>query len=101
MCASAINAMTIKMSPARQDPNIPPLSTTFIRSLPILLLSCCCGCVHFENKFGYAYCTPFAEGKLAQLKINCQIYNLATILFSGIEWRIVQEIKTIQVPIMT
>jgi hypothetical protein len=92
--------MTIKMSPARQDSDVPPLSTKFIRSLPILLLSCCCCYVHFENNFLYDYCPPFAEGKLVQLKINCQIYSLAMILFSGIEWRIVQEIKTIRVPIM-
>jgi hypothetical protein len=88
------------MSPARQDPNVPPLSITFIHSLPILLLSCCCTCFLFENNVLYAYCIPFAEGKLVQLKINCQIYRHAVFLFSGIEWRIVQEIKTIRVPIM-
>jgi len=71
------------MSPTCQDPNV-PLSTTFIRSLPILLLSCCCRCARFESYVLYAYCKPFAQGTLIQLKINC----LAMFLFSGIEWSI-------------
>ena len=121
-CPSALNAITIELSSVCQDPNV-SLSTTFIRSLPILLLSCCsrcvrfesnvlyayctilvlsccCRCVRFESNVLYAYCTPFAEGKLVQPKISCQIYRLVMFLFSGIEWRIVQEIKTIRAPPM-
>ena len=98
-CPSALNAITIELSSVCQDPNV-SLSTTFIRSLPILLLSCCSRCVRFESNVLYAYCTPFAEGKLVQPKISCQIYRLVMFLFSGIEWRIVQEIKTIRAPPM-
>jgi hypothetical protein len=91
--------MTIELSSVCQDPNV-SLSTTFIRFVPILLISCCCRCVRFESNVLYAYCTPFAEGKLVQLKINCQIYRLVMFLFSGIEWCILQEIKTIRAPLM-
>ena len=92
--------MTIGMSPTCQDPNV-PLSTTFILSLSILLLSWCCRCVRFESNVLYAYCTPFAQGKLVQLKINCQIYRLAVFLFRVIEWCIMQEkIRTMRAPLM-